>query len=529
MLSYLSSKRQSRSFFQAFVILTVIIGFYLFARDSYWYGAITSDDEAATKGAKPMTGILPEGIHATGTNTDHSTTTPTTKAPETQGEHEKNTTNAESTGHAAPIATSTRPVKVSTPTPSARPEVKHPKPELPLQEPNSTLLEDVPRYIKAILDPFDTEFDRLSCPTSLSFYDRYSYLRSTPASPGTVKKPKYYFALDLYKIAGLLPRLMNSIIESIKFLGPEDCVLSIVEGRSDDGTYEILLELAKELEKLGIKYILQTSDLDPKGGERDRIDALAELRNLALNDLIKHPEHYAPDTTVVFSNDVSMCVEDILELVHQKALQNADMMCGMDWNLWEPLAFYDSWVGRGINGDLFIKIIQEGDQMVDNDAGIFWNHPVSRQRHDAWKPLQVFACWNGITVFTAKPIMEHKIKFRYVPNDDKNECYQSEPNLFAKDMWFHGYGKIAVVPTVNLAYSDGEAKRLREQKGWLQQHLVPDEEALIDWTTTPPAKVVCVPWLRGEQTWHPWNQGLPGAPIEAEEKKEDEKEKEEEV
>ncbi|PVH93164.1 glycosyltransferase family 69 protein, partial [Periconia macrospinosa] len=378
----------------------------------------------------------------------------------------------------------------------------------PTQPLNQTLTPKVPKYIKAILDPFDTSFDRLQCPSSISLIDRYAYLRSSPASHGKTIKPKYYFALDLYKIADLLPRLMNTIIESIKYLGPENCVLSIVEGRSDDGTYEILYELHKELEKLGIRYILQTSDIDPKGGQRDRIDALAELRNLALADIISHPNNYDPDTTIVFSNDVSMCVEDVLELIHQKQLQNAHMMCGMDWNIWDPLAFYDSWVGRGINGDLFIKIIKEGDQMVDNDAGIFWNHEPSRKRIDAWKPLQVFACWNGITVFTAKPFMEKKIKFRYVPADSEKECYQAEPNLFAKDMWHHGYGRIGIVPTVNLAYSDGEAKSLREQKGWMQQHLVPDEEALIDWTDTPPAKVVCVPWLRGDQTWHPWNQGL---------------------
>ncbi|KAF2642195.1 hypothetical protein P280DRAFT_372219, partial [Massarina eburnea CBS 473.64] len=377
-------------------------------------------------------------------------------------------------------------------------------PELPTQELNATLLADTPRYIKAILDAFDTEFERLSCPSSLSLYDRYTYLRTA----STTTKPRYYFALDLYKIADLLPRLMNSILESIKYLGPENCVLSIVEGRSDDGTYEILYTLARDLEALGVKYILQTSSLDPKGGDRDRIDALAELRNLALSDLMQNPGNYAPDTTVIFSNDVALCVEDILELVHQKALQKADMVCGMDWNIWEPLAFYDSWVGRGINGDLFIKIYRSGNQMVDNEAGIFWNEPVSRARHDAWKPVQVFACWNGITVFTAKPIMEHKIKFRFVPDDDEDECYQAEPNLFAKDLWYHGYGKIAVVPTVNLAYSDGDAKRLREEKGWAPQHLVSDEEALIEWIAEPPEKVVCVPWLRGDQTWYPWNQGL---------------------
>jgi alpha-1,3-mannosyltransferase len=546
MLSYLTGKRQSRSLLQAFIVLSLILLYFFFAHDGYWYGGDGEEDpnrEAEVKeetrpdlgGSTTGVGIEIEGIHSptppTGTTTgvvviDHATTTPTGI------DQEKNsTTEAEPTGqHTAVTAT-------PTPTPSAA--VVKVKAKLPAQTPNPEYLRgekmngSTSKHIKAILDPFDTSFDRLSCPTGLSFYDRYAYLRSssssstasssssptTIASSPAIAKPKYFFALDLYQIVDLLPRLMNSILEAIKFLGAENCVLSIVEGRSEDGTYEVLYNLAQELEKLGAKYILQTSDLNPHDGARDRIDALSELRNLALSDLISHPSHYAADTTVIFSNDVALCVEDILELVHQKALQKADMVCGMDWNIWDPLAFYDSWVGRGINGDLFIKIIKEGDQMVDNDAGIFWNHPLSRQRHDAWKPLQVFACWNGITAFTAKPIMEHKIKFRFVPNNaEARECYQSEPNLFAKDLWFHGYGKIAVVPTVNLAYSDGAAKALRQQKGWVQQHVVPDEEAMIEWTSTPPEKVVCVPWLRGDQEWYAWNQGLPGAVEETKEK-----------
>src|SRR2546421_12147992 len=63
----------------------------------------------------------------------------------------------------------------------------------------------------------------------------------------TRSKPKYFFALDLHECAPLLPRLLGSVIETIRFLGPSNCVLSIVEGRSHDGTYEILHSLSPEL------------------------------------------------------------------------------------------------------------------------------------------------------------------------------------------------------------------------------------------------------------------------------------------
>lgn len=36
-------------------------------------------------------------------------------------------------------------------------------------------------------------------------------------------------------------------------------------------------------------------------------------------------------TTVVFIKDVALCKEGVLELVHQRNRQNADMTCAMDW------------------------------------------------------------------------------------------------------------------------------------------------------------------------------------------------------
>src|SRR5947209_9773285 len=142
-------------------------------------------------------------------------------------------------------------------------------------------LEAAPRYIRAIMNPDDTSFPRLSCPTPSS--DRYDYLRPTLTSePFKTEKPKmereYFFALNLYQCAHVLPRLLGSIVETIRFLGPQNCALSIVEGRSNDSTFEILFKLKEEVEGIGAKYYFDTSDIDPKVEGGDRIRALAELR-----------------------------------------------------------------------------------------------------------------------------------------------------------------------------------------------------------------------------------------------------------
>ena len=129
------------------------------------------------------------------------------------------------------------------------------------------------------------------------------------------------------------------------FLGPQNCVLSIVEGRSDDGTFEVLNQLSASMTLLGIRYHFKSSDINPLAKGGDRIEGLAKLRNLAVRDLIAHPEHYDEDTTVIFSNDISLCMEDILEIIHQRKFQGADQTCAMDWTyVGDNPTFYDVWV-----------------------------------------------------------------------------------------------------------------------------------------------------------------------------------------
>lgn len=174
-------------------------------------------------------------------------------------------------------------------------------------------------YLNAILDPHDDHFGRLECPRPLRNRYRGLRRRRNLASRFEESPPKrYFFALNLYQCIHVLPRLMASVIEAIRFLRPEDCVLSIVGGRSDDGTTEVLNTLRYQLKDMNLTYYFSTSDIDPLKYGNDRIMELAKLRNLALDPLIHQPELYSLDTTVVFLNDVSICVDDILELIYQK-------------------------------------------------------------------------------------------------------------------------------------------------------------------------------------------------------------------
>jgi hypothetical protein len=90
-------------------------------------------------------------------------------------------------------------------------------PTLSSRKGNASLFAQAPRYTYAIVNPSDTTFPRLECPKPN--LDRYAYLGLSESSI-TAQLPKYFFALDLHQCVDLLPRLIGSIVETIRFLGP---------------------------------------------------------------------------------------------------------------------------------------------------------------------------------------------------------------------------------------------------------------------------------------------------------------------
>lgn len=179
-------------------------------------------------------------------------------------------------------------------------------------------LKIVDPFIKSIMDVKEKTFPRLRCPRPIK--ERYEILRRRRnfATRWDTPPRQWFFALNLFQCSHVLPRLMASVVEAIRFLRPEDCVVSIVGGRSNDGTTEILAKMREEFEAMNVTYYFSTSDVDPLKSGNDRITELSILRNLVMDPLVRQPELYDPDTTVIFLNDVSICTDDILELVYQK-------------------------------------------------------------------------------------------------------------------------------------------------------------------------------------------------------------------
>jgi alpha-1,3-mannosyltransferase len=84
-----------------------------------------------------------------------------------------------------------------------------------------------------------------------------------------------------------------------------------------------------------------------------------------------------------------------------------------------------------------------------------------------------------------------------------------EPTHFCKDLWHLGYGKIAVVPSVNVEYDDDQSRQVKSRRGYVsdsvQQETTPFGSTLIDWKSKPPELIKCTPsyerpsWVRSDE------------------------------
>ncbi|KAJ2907332.1 Alpha-1,3-mannosyltransferase [Zalerion maritima] len=422
--------------------------------------------------------------------------------------------------------------------------------------------------------------EQMFCPPINS--TRYGYLRDQQITNDNDNdndndsdkppKKKYFIALNLRTVHPILPRLLSTITTVIRHLGPSSCTLSIVEGNSDDLTFPVLSALTPFLENEGIEYHLVRSDIDPSGS--NRIGKLAELRNLALEPLLRSPDSYAiyPETetysppasqknerrrrrrqrrggTVLFVNDILPCPSDLLELLHQRLALNADMTCGMDWRTTggppsEPgLAFYDVWVARQISGDTFFDL-KPDDPQWRRQNDLLLSHAKTTERYAGGKPFQVFSCWNGGVAFRMDALFPSpslsaavasgeevtsggrgssvggggggsgkigKIEsegLRFRPSGP-GECFSGEPQMFCKDLWLRGMGKIAVVPSVNFEYTNEKGKAVKEIKGYVEDWLRLEElgqgSPTIDWLP-PPKTVRCLGIGWRNQDWRPWDE-----------------------
>ncbi|KAH6594574.1 hypothetical protein BASA50_006524 [Batrachochytrium salamandrivorans] len=238
---------------------------------------------------------------------------------------------------------------------------------------------------------------------------------------------RYFVALNFHNSEQVLPTIIQGLLRLADFLGPDRLYISVFENGSTDNTKALLHMLEDILTHAGIMSTIILSD------------EISDYRKLNRIELLAGYLYY--------------CLDDILELLYQAHMQQADITCGFDY--WERTdKFYDTWVARTMSGNMFREYFYQGTFVYD---------PEARSRYELGLPVQIYSCWNGMVVLNSEPFYKHHVRFRR-GNQTSGECAASECQLIAKDFWELGYGKALVVPHVRLVYDLWLHESVRKKK-----------------------------------------------------------------
>ena len=288
----------------------------------------------------------------------------------------------------------------------------------------------------------------------------HRYKKNITLPIATAKNTTFFIAATVHNMEKIIDDYFIEMKKLINYLGKENIIISIMEnGDSTDKTREKLYEFMEYLNETEIvnRIIIEHEIDDPRKNESDpyslennflsnlRIKYYSELRNRCLDFIYEIPNLNFSNTKVIFFNDIIFEYENIINLLSTNN-EDYDAVCGLDFYD----CFYDSWVSIDLSGyslrhDFPFFVNKEGQDLVINH-----------------KPVRVMSCWNGVIVFTAEPLKDRKIKFRYELEDDREiqyyinsdqqYNYESECTYFHIDLHSLGYTKKFINPEVRVAY-----------------------------------------------------------------------------
>jgi len=100
-----------------------------------------------------------------------------------------------------------------------------------------------------------------------------------------------------------------------------------------------------------------------------------------------------------------------------------------------------------MEGDLFYPIDYTWWSPSDN---LFSTSPSTLKAFKRLEPFQVYSSWNGLAVLDPKPFLPpYNIRFR---RGKQGECAASECSLIAADFWKVGFGRVQVIPSVQVSF-----------------------------------------------------------------------------
>ena len=348
-------------------------------------------------------------------------------------------------------------------------------------------------YVDSILGNINIPAPRLECPAPDA--KRYVPIRApSSARPGI----DYVFAVRVVDNLDQLPTLLGAVLNAMYYLGPYRCALTVITSGWRSEVDDVLEELHLGLNHIGAVYNYTSYPYGPR---------IYKYRNQAIGAVRHARKEVSEDATIVFLDDVDICSEDILELILQRENLGADMTCGMQWTRRKssgtPL-FKNDGTCRDMQGEKFGHVVPEKWTEGTDVKEYFWKSSKDQARFNEKRPFQVFSCWGGAAAFAASTFTRLEQKFR-LPVDEA-ECHQPDTRLFCKDMWYHGRGKIAVIPSVNVAKRLDDDFDVKKSIGYTSD-LIRGQDPKGDriaWVKEPPKEVVC-----SDRRWEAWDAGLP--------------------
>ena len=242
---------------------------------------------------------------------------------------------------------------------------------------------------------------------------------------------KYYICSVVCNIEPIIIDWVGQLKLLIDYLGKKNVYISILEnGDSKDNTRLYLKEFEQYLNdnKILNKIIMEKIN---HRENKERIVFLGELRDLSMDFLYEIEDLDFSNTKIIFLNDIIFRYQDIIKLIGTNN-GSYDAVCAMDF--YE--GFYDNWASQLLDGIYFRRYFPYMSNKEAQDAII------------NGELIRTFSCWNGATVFSAKPFQDRILYFRHGFKIRQSECL-----LIHSDMHLMGFQKTLVNPNVAVAYT----------------------------------------------------------------------------
>ncbi|KAJ7074464.1 glycosyltransferase family 69 protein [Mycena amicta] len=255
----------------------------------------------------------------------------------------------------------------------------------------------------------------------------------------------YYVAIVIHSADHFLVDQLAVIVQMAKRLGTNNLFVSMLDYDSSDST-ETLTDLCEAvLTLLGVPFRIRRvpgMTEDPAAAYYPLEEA--HMRNLALKPLHELYEKRGIRFQRVIWLKGFTCPNDILETIKISFVNEASMVCGMDWAEHNGFfIFSDRWRTRDIDGDQFrqSKSSSKAEAVPPRDR-------LGATRYAQHLPFQVFCCESGTHVVDPEQSYYKGIAYRagtdfhnlsraeVVPTRDPDaHCLDSSQAWFCRDLW----------------------------------------------------------------------------------------------